>query len=105
MGNGDCFQIEARKMAEMNWRGVGVRGVAILVFLVVVQAAAQPVTVEQLQRELTMLKSAKASDGGTEKEIRSFELTERLTAPTLDRMKEEFRPGRKTSHWEVQDKP
>lgn len=83
-------------MAEMNWMGFGLWRVAVTVFLVVVPAAAQPVTVEQLQEALITLKSSRSSEGATAKSISSFELTERLTAPTLNRMKEEFRPGRKT---------
>jgi hypothetical protein len=84
-------------MAPMlTWGGFRIWKVTILVLMAALPAASQRVSVDQLQKTLTTVRAAKTSDGAMAQAISSSELTERLTSPTLDRMKAEFKPGPKT---------
>ena len=76
--------------------GFGMWKVIALVLMAALPALAQPVSVAQLQQTLGRLKSARASDSSVAEAISSFELTEHLTSLTLERIKAESTPGRKT---------
>lgn len=83
----------ARMLFRRGWR---TWKVAALILVAVPPACAQRVSVEQLQQTLTTLKAARASDRAMAQTLRSLQLTERLTRPTLARMEAELKPRRAT---------
>src|SRR5580700_7279045 len=59
--------------------------------------AAQRVTVDDLQRILTVESQSNEKDGAIARRLGLLELTERLTEPQLQRITAEFKPGPKTA--------
>lgn len=69
---------------------------AAIVAMALPAMGARRVTVEQLRQLITAQQAASKSDGDTASKLASLELTERLSVPTLSKMKGELKPGPKT---------
>lgn len=70
--------------------------IVLLGSLVASAQTTRAVTVEQLQQILAQQHKAHKSDGSQANQLRSLKLTERLTAPTLERIEQTWKPGEKT---------
>ena len=71
--------------------------IALLAWIAPEAHAAQRVTVAELEQVLVQQQAAHESDEETASQLGSVELSERLSAPTLNRLKAEFKPGEKTA--------